>query len=182
MVTFVNHADTISKRYSDINDNFEELAAGGGGSGGDITSDQITDATAVGKDVLTAADAAAARTAIGAGTSTLNLSLTAPVALAATAAVGAGTTAARNDHVHPFPAQLATGRTIALSGGAVGTSTAFTGAANLTIATTLTAATGGTRGAVFQGAAVANATSETDVVAQFNALLASLRTTGIIST
>ena len=36
--------------------------------GGDITSSQITDATTVGKSVLTAADAAAARTVIGAGT------------------------------------------------------------------------------------------------------------------
>lgn len=35
--------------------------------GGNITSSQITDATTVGKSVLTAADAAAARTAIGAG-------------------------------------------------------------------------------------------------------------------
>ncbi|MGX1958438.1 head fiber protein [Serratia proteamaculans] len=35
--------------------------------GGDITSSQITDATTVGKAVLTATDAAAARTAIGAG-------------------------------------------------------------------------------------------------------------------
>jgi hypothetical protein len=37
------------------------------GGGGPVTSDDITDATAVGKAVLTAADAAAARTAIGAG-------------------------------------------------------------------------------------------------------------------
>ncbi|WP_447867536.1 head fiber protein [Rahnella bonaserana] len=36
--------------------------------GGSITSSQITDATTVGKSVLTAADAATARTAIGAGT------------------------------------------------------------------------------------------------------------------
>lgn len=35
--------------------------------GGNITASQITDATTVGKAVLTAADAAAARTAIGAG-------------------------------------------------------------------------------------------------------------------
>ncbi len=35
--------------------------------GGNITSSQITDATTVGKTVLTAADAATARTAIGAG-------------------------------------------------------------------------------------------------------------------
>lgn len=43
------------------------------GGGGSITSDDITDATAVGKAVLTAGDAAAARTAIGAGTSNLQL-------------------------------------------------------------------------------------------------------------
>jgi hypothetical protein len=44
---------------------------GGGGGGGpdEITADDITDATATGKAVLTGADAAAARTAIGAGTS-----------------------------------------------------------------------------------------------------------------
>ncbi|WP_442801395.1 head fiber protein [Serratia rubidaea] len=39
----------------------------GGGEGGGVTVDQITDASAVGKSVLKAADAAAARTAIGAG-------------------------------------------------------------------------------------------------------------------
>ncbi|MHC5174344.1 hypothetical protein [Serratia rhizosphaerae] len=44
-----------------------------GGAGGDVTSEQITDASAVGKKVLTAADAAAARTAIGAGTSSLKV-------------------------------------------------------------------------------------------------------------
>lgn len=36
-------------------------------AGGDVTASQITDATTVGKAVLTANDAAAARTAIGAG-------------------------------------------------------------------------------------------------------------------
>lgn len=104
------------------------------------------------------------------------------MALAATAAVGTGTTAARNDHVHPFPAQLATVRTVTLAGGANGTSTAFTGAANLTINNTLATPTGAVRGGVLQGAAVADATSETDVVAQFNALLTSLRTSGVIAT
>lgn len=39
----------------------------GGGEGGGVTVDQITDASDVGKSVLKAADAAAARTAIGAG-------------------------------------------------------------------------------------------------------------------
>lgn len=54
-----------------------------GESGGtSVTSAQITDATAVGKSVLTATDAAAARTAIGAGTSNLALGTTASTAAA----------------------------------------------------------------------------------------------------
>lgn len=81
------------------------LDAGGGGS--TVTAADITDATAVGRNVLKATDAAAARTAIGAGTgngaSNLVVATTAPVALAADAAVGTGTTAARADHVHPLP-------------------------------------------------------------------------------
>jgi hypothetical protein len=40
-----------------------------GGTPGDITSDSITDASDVGKAVLVSVDAAAARTAIGGGTS-----------------------------------------------------------------------------------------------------------------
>jgi hypothetical protein len=40
-----------------------------GGTPGDITSDSITDASDVGKAVLVSIDAAAARTAIGSGTS-----------------------------------------------------------------------------------------------------------------
>lgn len=47
------------------------------GGGGDITSDSITDASDVGKEVLTSEDAAAARTAIGAGTSNLAIGTTA---------------------------------------------------------------------------------------------------------
>lgn len=73
------------------------------GGGGDVTAADITDATAVGRNVLKAADAAAARTAIGAGTSSVAVATTAPAALAAAAAVGTGTTAARADHVHALP-------------------------------------------------------------------------------
>ena len=58
----------------------------GGGSGG-VSSADITDATAVGRSVLTAVDAAAARAAIGAGTSNLELG-------------SSGTTAAAGDHNH----------------------------------------------------------------------------------
>ena len=105
---------------------------------------------------------------------------TAPAALAASSAVGTGTTWARADHVHAFPAQLATSRTIALTGGATA-SGSFNGSANLSLAVTLATPTGSVRGGVLQGAAVADATDETDVVAQFNALLASLRAAGVIA-
>lgn len=53
-----------------------------GGSGGSVTSDSITDASAVGKQVLVAASQAAARTAIGAGTSNLAIGTTASTAKA----------------------------------------------------------------------------------------------------
>jgi hypothetical protein len=59
-----------------------------------ITSDKITDASAVGKSVMKAADAAAARTAIGAGTSNQNLTaMTAAEATAGTATTIRGITA-----------------------------------------------------------------------------------------
>lgn len=50
--------------------------------GGEVTSDSIVDATGVGKSVLTADTAAAARTAIGAGTSNLTIGTTASTAKA----------------------------------------------------------------------------------------------------
>jgi hypothetical protein len=56
--------------------------------------------SATGQALATAANAAAARTTIGAGTSSLAISSTAPAALAATAAAGSSTDAARADHTH----------------------------------------------------------------------------------
>lgn len=64
-----------------INENFAELAGGGGGNTS-VTVDSITDATTVGKNVLKAADAAAVRTVIGAGTSNLTIGTTASTAKA----------------------------------------------------------------------------------------------------
>lgn len=102
------------------------------GGSGDVSAADITDATAVGRSVLTADDAAAARTAIGAGTSSL--------------VVGTSATEAKaGDYAPPN-------------------------------------ATDDTRGLVLMAAAVSNAVDETDIVAQFNALLASLRTAGSLST
>ncbi|MGU3399233.1 hypothetical protein ACLBWS_05740 [Brucellaceae bacterium D45D] len=111
------------------------------GGGGTVSSDDISDATTVGKGVLTAADQAAARTAMGAGTSNLALgttattalagntaipaaSTTAPAAPAAAAAVGTGATFARADHVHPRQ----TGAQLVLTGYAAGTAGAVAAA------------------------------------------------------
>jgi hypothetical protein len=107
-------------------------ANGGGGGPTDVSADDITDATTVGKAVLTAADAAAARTAIGAGTSILT--------------VGTGAAQAKAGDYTPPDAAAAT------------------------------------KGLVLRGVAVADAVDETDVVAQLNALLASLRASGSIAT
>lgn len=68
-----------------------------GGEGGSVTWANIPDKPAV---VAEGATQAAARDAIGAGTSSLAVSTTAPAAPAAAAAVGTGTTAARADHAH----------------------------------------------------------------------------------
>src|SRR5699024_1836131 len=69
--------------FETVEDLFEAIASfsseGGGGGAGptDVTADQISDATDVGKQVLTATNAAGARTAIGAGTSNLQIGTTA---------------------------------------------------------------------------------------------------------
>jgi len=76
------------------------IAGGGGGEPVEVRWEDISNQPAV---IAAGATQAAARTAIGAGTSNVAVATTAPVALAATAAVGTGTSAARADHVHPLP-------------------------------------------------------------------------------
>lgn len=78
---FSPHGDIITLPSGDY---VMVLVKGGdsGGGTGSITSAQITDASTVGKSVLTAANAAAARTAIGAGTSNLALGTTSATAKA----------------------------------------------------------------------------------------------------
>ncbi|MCU1145786.1 head fiber protein [Stenotrophomonas maltophilia] len=140
--------------------------AGGGGGGGTlpITADNITDASTVGKQVLTAADQAAARTAIGAGTGTSNL------AIGTTA-----TTAAAGNHTHGAATTAAAGF---MSGADKAKLDGIAANAN---AYSLPAA-GVAIGGVKIGVAVADPTSETDVVAQVKALLASLRGSGALAT
>jgi hypothetical protein len=63
----------------DENGRYVYASLGGSSS---VTSDQITDASAVGKQVLTSADAPSARLAIGAGTSNLTIGTTGTTAKA----------------------------------------------------------------------------------------------------
>lgn len=79
---FSPHGDIITLPSGDYVMVLVKGGDSGGGGTGDITSAQITDASTVGKSVLTAASAAAARTAIGAGTSNLALGTTSTTAKA----------------------------------------------------------------------------------------------------
>lgn len=108
---YINSADPPSKQATDINYNFSVVESSGGGS--TVTSADITDATTIGREVLTAASAAAARTAIGAGTSNLVLGTTATTALAGnTTLLEIGTTAstaAAGNHTHTAATTAAAG-------------------------------------------------------------------------
>lgn len=114
-------------------------------------------ASVTGKPAVIAAgaDASAARTAIGAGTSNLALGTT-------------STTAKAGDYA-PTWAQV-TGKPATFAP-VVGSGAADAAAGNHTHTGLLSGS----------ATAVADATDETDVVAQFNALLAALRTRGVIS-
>ena len=135
----------------------------GGGAGGPVTAADITDATDVGREVLTAEDAASARTAIGAGTSNL--------------AVGTAATDAKAGNYSP-PVVTTTVNGLMPFADKVKLNGIAASANNYSLPNAAVA----TRGGVLQGPAVADAVDETDVVAQFNALLASLRTAGVIVT
>lgn len=67
-IVFRNRAGEIVDS-GPLEDKLTILNPSAGGGGGEVTSADITDATTVGRNVLTAEDAEAARTAIGAGTS-----------------------------------------------------------------------------------------------------------------
>lgn len=160
------------------------MSGGSGGGGGAVTVDNITDATTVGKSVLKAADAAAVRTAIGAGTSSLAIGTT-----ASTAKAGNWTPA-----VADITGATTVGKAVLGATDAAAARTAIgAGTSNLTIGTTSTTAKAGdyappsattaANGTVKMAAAQANSTA-TDVaglVADFNALLGKLRTAGIIA-
>jgi hypothetical protein len=141
------------------------------GGSSSVTSDEITDATDVGKAVITAADASTARSAIGAGTGNSNLTLG---TTGTTALAGNGTAVAAT--------KIATARSIALTGPVTG-SVNFDGSANVSIPTTLIAASTSTVGGVKQASDQANSTAPdvATLVTDFNALLAKLKTAGIMA-
>lgn len=163
-----------------------------------VTAAKITDATATGKSVLTAASKTAARTAIGAGTSSLALGTTSATAKAgdykpastdisdataigkslivatdkatARTAIGAGTS------------NLALGTTssTAKAGNYVPTWAQVTGKPTTFAPVSATSSVvGGVKQAVAQADSVA--TDVAGLVTDFNTLLANLRTAGIIS-
>lgn len=110
-----------------------------GGSGSEepvqVTSDDITDATDVGKEVLTASDAAGARSAIGAGTSNLQIGTTASTAMAGNTNIPAAPTWG---NISGKPAVVAEGATAAAARTAIGA-----GTSNLSIGTTASTAAAG---------------------------------------
>lgn len=104
------------------------------GVGGATTVDELTDATAVGKAVVKAVDAAAARTAIGAGTSSL--------------ALGTTSTTAKAGDYQPTAANIsdstATGRSVLTAASAAAARTAIgAGTSSLAVGTTSTDAKAG---------------------------------------
>lgn len=193
MVVPINPADVPSKKWTEVNKNFEELAGGGGGGGGDITASQITDSTAIGRQVLTATDAAAARTAIGAGTGTSNL------------AIGTTATTAKAGNYAPPVASAATAGLVRLSTDSVQTvapASATTTAARsymvqnlesgqmvvnvpwVNTTYTLPNATTTVRGGVLQVTAptiaISDPVDDENVQAAFDSLVAALRTAGVL--
>lgn len=169
-------ADLIGQGYVPVGnatrqgDLYLQSMVKGSPDAGSVTANEITDATAVGKAVLTAADQATARTAIGAVT----IGTVAGTALAAT---GKAATAGIADTA----TKLASARAISLTGGATGTQN-FDGSGPAVIAVTLATPATAVRGGVLQAAAIAN--GDTGAPADpnlINTILAALRTAGVIA-
>jgi hypothetical protein len=135
-----------------------------GGSGGPstVTSDDITDASVIGRSVLTAADAPAVRAAIGAGTSSLTIGTTAATAKA-------GNYAPAWSEVTGKPAVIAAGADAAAARSAIGA-----GTSNLAVGTTAASALAGNTPRLSAGAITAigtltAASTAADIVAALQA-------------
>lgn len=117
-----------------------------------IASTDISDSTATGRALITAANAAAGRTTLGAAASGANSDVTSLTGLTTPLSAAQGGTGNATGLAATATA-LATSRTIALSGGATA-SGSFNGTANLTLATTLATPTGAVRGGALQAATI----------------------------
>lgn len=131
---------------------------GGAGGPSSVSSEDIADASDVGKAVLVAADAAAARTAIGAGTSNLVLGTTAATAKA-------GNYAPAWSDVTAKPAFIAAGVDAAAARAAIGA-----GTSSLALGTTAATALAGNTAKLSAGAiaaigALTGASTAADIVA-----------------
>lgn len=91
----------LGKIFVGLMSRIEELESGGG-TGGEITSDNISDASTIGKSLIKSESQAAARSAIGAGTSNLT--------------VGTGATDAKPGNYQPTWAQV-TGKPAVIAAG-----------------------------------------------------------------
>lgn len=185
-----------------IKQGFIQAGGGGDGEGTTVTSDDITDATTLGKELLKATNAAAARAAIGAGTGSSNLT------------VGSTATTAKAGNWLPTVEDLSdattTGKTLLKVANAAAARTAIgAGTSNLALGTTSSTAKAGnwmptsdditdatalgksiltaedqdsvrSLLGIPMGQGVGNATDEATAVTQLNALLTQLRNSGII--
>lgn len=152
---------------------------GGGGEGGDITASQITDATATGRGVLTAPNAAAARTAIGAGTSSLSLGTTATTAKAGnyvpawSEVTGKPTT---------FPPAIGTTATTAKAGDYQPTWAQVSGKPTAFAPVAATASViGGVKTATAPVITITDPVDDENVQAAFDALILALKTAGVLT-
>lgn len=151
--------------------------------GGPTAADDIVGASTVGKNVIKAADAAAARTAIGAGTSSV--------------VVGTGATNAKAGNYAPTWAEV-TAKPVVIASGAdaaaartaigagtsnlvVGTAVTDAKAGNYTPPNASTSVKGLVNQAATQAAMAATPADLTAVATSYNALLAALKTAGIVA-
>lgn len=139
-----------------------ELSKGSGET--NVSSDNITDATALGKELLKASNAASARTAIGAGTSNLTIGTTATTAKAGnyvpawsevtgkpatfTPTIGTTASTAKAGNYQPTAANISDaseiGRTVLTATNASAVRTAIgAGTSNLTLGSTASTAAAG---------------------------------------
>lgn len=129
-----------------------------GGSGGSVTAANITDATTIGRTIITSADAAAVRTAIGAGTSSLQIGTTASTAAAGNdSRLSDARTPTAHTHTAANISDASTiGRTVLTAADATAVRTAIgagTGSSNLALGTTNTTAKAGDYAPPIDGAA-----------------------------